>query len=230
VDSFIQLGSVLWRYPHSASDEATDPSLRPRLRSLRRTKRKGVVFLAQRVRRLHLFVRRSLTETMSSYLIERILALSNVELHVGSEISSLAENDQSGLVATIKNHDDSSERIMEFRRVFMFIGADPHVDWLQSAVKTDDKGFILTGSPFDPATAADLGREALHLETNLPNVFAIGDVRSGSTKRVAAAVGEGAAVVSLIHGALHPSTRAERRAVRCCDLSTERRNSALPLA
>jgi thioredoxin reductase (NADPH) len=74
--------------------------------------------------------------------------------------------------------------------LFLFIGADPNTDWLKDCVDTDDKGFIVTGGG------------ARSLETSLPGVFAIGDVRAGSTKRVAAAVGEGAAVVAQIHALL----------------------------
>jgi thioredoxin reductase (NADPH) len=87
----------------------------------------------------------------------------------------------------------------------MFIGADPNTDWIKCRIKTDDKGFIRTGTGFTPDVEMELGRPSLALETSLPNVFAIGDVRAGSTKRVAAAVGEGAAVVSDIHAALKQS-------------------------
>ena len=77
------------------------------------------------------------------------------------------------------------------RHLFLFIGADPNAGWLQGCVETDDKGFVVTGA-----------QAGLPLETALPGVFAIGDVRAGSTKRVAAAVGEGAAVVAQIHAFL----------------------------
>jgi thioredoxin reductase (NADPH) len=88
----------------------------------------------------------------------------------------------------------------------MFIGADPNTDWIKCRIKTDDKGFIRTGTAFGPDVEEELGRRSLQLETSLPNVFAIGDVRAGSTKRVAAAVGEGAAVVSDIHAALRQAS------------------------
>ena len=97
----------------------------------------------------------------------------------------------------------SAERC-PLRHLFLFIGADPNAAWLKTAA-VDSKGFILTG--LDVPEGADpcgirAGRDALPLETSLPGVFAIGDVRAGSTKRVAAAVGEGAAVVAQIHAAL----------------------------
>ena len=84
------------------------------------------------------------------------------------------------------------------RHLFLFIGADPNADWLDGCVALDDKGFVLTGAK----CGGRQGRPVLPLETSRPGVFAIGDVRAGSTKRVAAAVGEGAAVVAQIHSVL----------------------------
>ncbi|MBB4589545.1 thioredoxin reductase (NADPH) [Rhizobium leguminosarum] len=165
----------------------------------------AVAFLAPRVRRLHLLIRRSLVETMSTYLIERIAALPNVEIHVGCELTALSEEQNGRLTATVTNFQQRSETNYDLRKVFMFIGADPNTDWIKCRIKTDDKGFIRTGTGFTPDVEMELGRPSLALETSLPNVFAIGDVRAGSTKRVAAAVGEGAAVVSDIHAALKQS-------------------------
>ncbi len=148
----------------------------------------AVVFLAPQVKRLHLIVRRDLSETMSRYLIERIAALCNVEIHVGAEVSALEGDRASGLTAvSFKNRADGSVCRRELRHLFLFIGADPNAGWLQGCAETDAKGFVVTG------------RGTLPLETSLRGVFAIGDVRAGSTKRVAAAVGEGAAVVAQIH-------------------------------
>ncbi len=148
----------------------------------------AVAFLAPQVKRLHLIVRRDLSETMSRYLIDRIAALPNVEIHVGVEISSLEGDRTSGLTgATFRRRDDGSMQHRALRHVFLFIGADPNADWLRGCAQTDDKGFIVTG----------MG--ALPLETSVSGIFAIGDVRAGSAKRVAAAVGEGAAVVAQIH-------------------------------
>ncbi|MES2098130.1 MAG: FAD-dependent oxidoreductase [Pseudomonadota bacterium] len=156
----------------------------------------AVVFLAPQVKRLHLIVRRDLSETMSHYLIDRIAALANVDIHVGSEISAL-EGDATGLTAAIfRNRDDGSTERYNLRHLFLFIGADPNADWLSGCVDTDPNGFIVTGEG------------ALSLETSRPGVFAIGDVRAGSTKRVAAAVGEGAAVVAQIHAKI--ADRAEQ--------------------
>lgn len=151
----------------------------------------AVVFLAPQVKRLRLFVRRALEETMSRYLIDRIAALPNVDIHVGTEVVGLEGERATGLSAiTVRDHaNGGGESRMPVRHVFLFIGADPNTAWLNGCADTDDKGFIMTG------------RNALPLETSVPGVFAIGDVRAGSTKRVAAAVGEGAAVVAQIHSA-----------------------------
>ncbi|MDR3463723.1 MAG: FAD-dependent oxidoreductase [Beijerinckiaceae bacterium] len=151
----------------------------------------AVVFLAPRVKRLHLVVRRDLSKTMSRYLIDRIAALPNVELHVGSEIEALEGDRATGLTAAVfRDRRDGSLHRRALRHLFLFIGADPNAEWLGDCVKTDANGFIMTGGG------------ALPLETSMPGIFAIGDVRAGSTKRVAAAVGEGAAVVSQIHAML----------------------------
>ena len=148
----------------------------------------AIVFLAPQVKRLHLIVRRDLAETMSRYLIDRIAALPNIEIHAGSEVAALDGDHATGLTsATFRNRADGSMRRYGLRHLFLFIGADPNAGWLHRCVETDEKGFIVTG------------RGTLPLETSLPGVFAIGDVRAGSTKRVAAAVGEGAAVVAQIH-------------------------------
>jgi thioredoxin reductase (NADPH) len=148
----------------------------------------AVVFLAPQVKTLHLVVRRGLEETMSRYLLERIHALPNVEIHVGSEIAGLEGNRATGLTAAIfRDRRDGALHSCPLRHMFLFIGADPNAAWAQPCVETDGKGFVVTGS------------RGLPLETSMPGVFAIGDVRAGSTKRVAAAVGEGAAVVAQIH-------------------------------
>jgi thioredoxin reductase (NADPH) len=161
----------------------------------------GVVFLANRVRRLHLVIRGSgLEASMSKYLIDRIGALPNVELHTYSEVVDLQRNAQGLCAATFRNSKTGVEHQRDVRHVFLFIGADPNSGWLQECVELDRHGFVLTGSAFRQDRT--YSRAALALETSLPGVFAIGDVRSGSTKRLAAAVGEGAAVVAQIHGYL----------------------------
>lgn len=155
----------------------------------------AVVFLAPQVEHLHLIVRRPILETMSRYLVDRIAALPNVEIRVGFEVAVLTGDPSSRLESvTIRSIHDDSTQTCAARHLFLLIGADPNSDWLEGAVERDRSGFIVTGS----------GTRSL--ETNLPGVFAIGDVRAGSTKRVAAAVGEGAAVVAQIHSLIGART------------------------
>jgi thioredoxin reductase (NADPH) len=160
----------------------------------------AVVFLAPKVKRLHLVVRREgLEATMSRYLIDRIGALPNVDLHVGKEVVALEGDQTEGLKAAVfRNRTSGATHVCSLRHLFLFIGADPNAAWLQNCAAVDDKGFVLTGLAC-PDGASSLRRAALPLETTMRGVFAIGDVRAGSTKRVAAAVGEGAAVVAQIH-------------------------------
>ncbi|TPG42538.1 thioredoxin reductase [Sphingomonas koreensis] len=159
----------------------------------------AVVYLAPKVKQLHLVVRRPLMETMSRYLVDRIAALDNVELHVGAELAALEGDRENGLCAAIfRQCSDGADKRYALRHLFLFIGADPNTDWLKGCVETDGNGFVLTGRAFG-SKGGHPKRAALPLETSRPGVFAIGDVRAGSTKRVAAAVGEGAAVVAQIH-------------------------------
>jgi thioredoxin reductase (NADPH) len=159
----------------------------------------AAVYLSGQARKVWMLARRPLEETMSRYLIDRIGAQPNVAVLTPTEVQRL-EADATGALRRIAWRDrrtgQSTER--DLRHLFLFIGADPCTRWLRGCdVAIDDKGFILTGKaarPQDP--------DALSLQTSLTGVFAIGDVRSGSTKRVAAAVGEGAAVVAQIHGYL----------------------------
>ena len=139
---------------------------------------------------------------MSKYLIDRILALPNVELHTHTEVVALEGDPAEGLTSAVFNNRLlGEERRCRLRHLFLFIGADPNTGWLKGCVGLDSKGFVVTGA-LGAQSEAGPGRAPLPLETNLPGVFAIGDVRSGSTKRVAAAVGEGAAVVAQIHSVL----------------------------
>jgi thioredoxin reductase (NADPH) len=151
------------------------------------------------VKKLHLIIRGlGLEASMSRYLIDRIRALPNVELHSHTEILSLHGSQADGLTgATFRDRQTGAEHHCEMQHLVLFIGADPNTDWLNRCVALDPKGFILTG----PAVAPGASERTL-LETSRPRIFAIGDVRAGSTKRVAAAVGEGAAVVAQIHQAL----------------------------
>jgi len=163
----------------------------------------ATVFLAPKVKRLHLVVRGDgLEASMSRYLIDRIKALRNVELHTKTEIVALEGDQVTGLTGAVFRCKTTGEtHACPLRHIFLFIGADPNANWLEQCVDVDGKGFVITGSKFAAGNGA-IGRPPLPLETSNPHVFAVGDVRAGSTKRVAAAVGEGAAVVAQIHIAL----------------------------
>jgi len=149
----------------------------------------AVVFLASKVKALNLVIRGpGLEASMSKYLIDRIAALPNVRIHTHTEITALEGDADTGLTGAVFRDRRSGEtHVCPMRHLFLFVGADPNAGWLQDCVALDDKGFVETG------------RSSLTLQTDSPGIFAIGDVRAGSTKRVAAAVGEGAAVVSQIH-------------------------------
>jgi thioredoxin reductase (NADPH) len=161
----------------------------------------AVVFLAPKVKKLHLVVRgEGLESSMSRYLIDRIAALPNVELHTKTEVVGLEGNEKDGLTGAMFRCKATGEtHTCHMRHLFLFIGANPNANWLTNCVAVDDKGFVITGNGF---AKGSVGREALPYETSRPGVFAIGDVRAGSTKRVAAAVGEGAAVVPQLHEVL----------------------------
>ena len=161
----------------------------------------AVSFLAPKVKRLHLVIRRDgLAATMSRYLIDRIGSLANVEIHTRTEIDALEGDAGRGLNAVVCRDLDTGQLTrLASHHLFLFIGADPNAEWLDGCVAVDPQGFVVTG---EPAANAAGQAPVLPLETNMPGVFAIGDVRAGSTKRVAAAVGEGAAVVAQIHAYL----------------------------
>ena len=161
----------------------------------------AVVFLAPQVKRLTMIVRGDgLEASMSRYLIDRIRLLENVRVLVRSEVVEL-RGDQSGTLegVTVINRASGQTSHLPARQVFVFIGADPNTTWLDGCLALDEKGYILTGQQSPDCAQVP---PTLPLQTSLPRIFAIGDVRSGSTKRVAAAVGEGAAVVAQIHSML----------------------------
>ncbi|MBV8653659.1 MAG: FAD-dependent oxidoreductase [Alphaproteobacteria bacterium] len=162
----------------------------------------AVVYLAPKVKHLHLIVRGpGIEASMSRYLVDRIAALPNVTLRVQTEIVGLEGDPTEGLTAAVFHDKALGETCRcAMRHLFLFIGAEPNAGWIERCTASDRHGFILTGA--DLPAGARRERPAFPLETSQPGVFAIGDVRAGSTKRVAAAVGEGAAVVAQIHAAL----------------------------
>ncbi len=160
----------------------------------------AAVFLAAHARHVHVMVRADgLAASMSHYLIQRIEAAPNITLHRRTEITAL--HGEAGLEWLECRTGQEAPRPMQVRHLFLFLGAEPNTAWLNGCVALDDKHFVLTGSQL-PAGAWKANRPPHFLETSRPGIFAVGDVRSGSVKRVAGAVGEGAAAVQSLHAVL----------------------------
>jgi thioredoxin reductase (NADPH) len=167
----------------------------------------AAVFLAGRCQHVHLLVRsKGLADTMSHYLILRIAESSNITLHTNTEITSLQGSEQLERVIW-RTAPENVLETHEIGHVFLMTGAVPSTHWLKGCIALNDKGFVRTGSDLTaadlPSTSAFAARPPLSFETNWPGIFAVGDVRCGSVKRVAAAVGEGSACVQQVHQALH---------------------------
>ena len=166
----------------------------------------AAVFLSQTARRVHILVRSAgLTATMSRYLIRRIEETHNIALRTHTEIVALEGRKQLDAVRWRNRHTGEVET-RNIGHVFLMMGAEPNTAWLNGCVALDPKGFIKTGPDLlpDDLTAAQwlLARPPHLLETSLPGVFAVGDVRGGSVKRVASAVGEGSIAISFVHQVL----------------------------
>jgi thioredoxin reductase (NADPH) len=168
----------------------------------------AAVFLSQTAGKVHMLVRaEGLSETMSRYLIQRIAENPAIELHCKTEIVDLEGETQLDRVTWL-DRTTGETSTHAIRHVFIMAGASPRTEWLRGCVALDDKGFILTGRDLDavpgvaPTFVWPLARAPQMLETSLPGVFAVGDVRSGNVKRVASAVGEGAIAVHLVHRTL----------------------------
>ena len=160
----------------------------------------AAVFLAAHAKHVHIVVRADgLAASMSRYLIQRIEAAPNITLHTRKQIVELQGEDR--LERICWQTAGGEIRTAPARHLFLFLGAEPNTAWLGDCVALDDKNFVLTG-PQVPASAWTLERGPHFLETSRPRIFAVGDVRSGSVKRVAAAVGEGSAAVQSLHQVL----------------------------
>ncbi len=171
----------------------------------------AAVFLSQHASQVHMLVRGpSLAASMSRYLIDRIEATPNIVLRPHTALVALHGDRQAGLTAvTWREHpagiDVPREERRDLRHVFLFVGADPETRWLQGCtVQVDAHGFVRTGVAVEPLVDAPVdgpsgGRPRAALESSVPGVFAVGDVRSGSVKRVGGAIGEGAMAVAQIH-------------------------------
>jgi thioredoxin reductase (NADPH) len=168
----------------------------------------AAVFMSQTARKVHMLVRSSeLASTMSRYLIQRLMENPQIELHWNTEITAL-EGKECLERVTWQNRKTGESETRNVGHVFVMTGASPRTEWLSGCLALDSKGFILTGRDLETATIpADipqwpLKRAPQMLETSLPGVFAVGDVRANNVKRVASAVGEGAISISLVHRAL----------------------------
>lgn len=166
----------------------------------------AAVFLAQKAKRVHMLVRSGgLADTMSSYLIRRIEESPSIVLLPSTEIVSLEGDNHLESVQWRNNNTGQTEK-HNIRHVFVMIGATPNTRWLDGCVALDAEGFIKTGADLTPedlsAAHWPLARPPYLLETSLPRIFAVGDVRSGSIKRVASAVGEGSIAMSFVYHVL----------------------------
>jgi thioredoxin reductase (NADPH) len=162
----------------------------------------AAVFLAQTAKKVYMLVRSSgLAGSMSRYLIQRIEENPGIELHYNTEIVAIDGDTQLECVSW-RNKSTGETSVRNIRHVFIMAGALPRTKWLQGCVALDEKGFILTGRDLDNANGSPSwtqNRAPMMLETSLPGVFAVGDVRSGNVKRVASAVGEGSIAIHLVH-------------------------------
>jgi thioredoxin reductase (NADPH) len=165
----------------------------------------AAVYLSQTASKVHMLVRASqLSDTMSRYLIQRIEENPAIEMHYRTEIVGLDGDTQLERV-TWQDKNTGETSTHDIRHVFIMAGASPRTEWLEGCVALDNKGFILTGRDLDPVVHDfkwPLSRVPLMLETSLPGVFAVGDVRAGNVKRVASAVGEGSISIYLVHRVL----------------------------
>lgn len=166
----------------------------------------AAVFLSENAQHVHIHIRSaSLDHSMSRYLIQRIESSPRITLHPETEISALIGEDAlEGMEIT--DRATGTSRRVPIRHAFIFIGAAPNTEWLPAELGRDEKGFVRTGREVRPEEMAPAAwapaRPPYLLETNYPGIFAAGDVRSGSAKRVASAVGEGSIAVSFIHQVL----------------------------
>lgn len=161
----------------------------------------AAVFLSGHAARVHMVVRGGgLAASMSRYLIERIESMPNIELVFNTEIAALDGSPDAGLQhVTLRSRLSGKDRTTAVGNLFLFVGADPATAWLDGCgVTLDRAGFVVTGAP----SADEALRPAQALQTSVPGVFAVGDVRSGSVKRVGGAIGEGAQVVAALHSYL----------------------------
>jgi thioredoxin reductase (NADPH) len=164
----------------------------------------AAVYLSNSARHVHVMVRgKGLTDTMSRYLIQRIESSRNITLRPFTEITALEGDGRLERIGILESRTGET-LTLPIRHVFLMMGATPNTGWLQGCVALDDKGFVKTGQDLsrDDLARWPLPRHPYLLETSRPAVFAVGDVRANSVKRVASAVGEGSISVQLVHRVL----------------------------
>src|SRR5260370_5326902 len=163
----------------------------------------GAIYFAKYARHVTMLVRdESLSKDMSKYLIDRIENTDNIEVKTCTRIVAVQGNHHLESI-TIVNDKTHEEKTLPATALFIFIGTEPHTGWLNGVVQGDEKGFVLSGPDLmhegQPPKGWPLDREPFFLETSVPGIFAAGDVRHGSIKRVASRVGEGSMAVPFIH-------------------------------
>jgi thioredoxin reductase (NADPH) len=163
----------------------------------------AAIYFSRYASRVHLLVRgESLTQSMSTYLIEQIESVPRIQVHTCTEVTAGHGTEHlEGL--TLRDRNTGQTRDVDASWLFVFIGAEPHTGWLDGLVERDSQGFVVTGPDLVVGGRRPKGwrldRDPYHLETSVSGVFAAGDVRANSVKRVASAVGEGAMAVTLVH-------------------------------
>jgi thioredoxin reductase (NADPH) len=159
----------------------------------------AALHLAQYARKVTLVVRaESLREGMSAYLVRQLEATAKIEVRLGCEVVGGGGDDRLDHLV-LRHRASGNETTEEAQALFILIGAEPHTRWLPAEIEQDERGFILTGADLSQQSAPRFDRSPYLLETSLPGVFTAGDVRQGSVKRVASAVGEGSIAIQMLH-------------------------------
>jgi len=166
----------------------------------------AAIFFSTHARSVTLLVRgESLAASMSQYLIEQIATKANIRVETRSEVVAVHGDERLETIEVVDRRAGTTSR-RDTRALFVLIGAEASTDWLPSEIARDEHGFVLTGIDAMKAGPWKADREPFALETSAPDIFAVGDVRSGSVKRVSAAVGEGGVAIALVHGYLQLSS------------------------